>query len=227
MDALIPHYQVNRMSAESGPLSSWVEAMAFETRQFMALSAMNEALFIARCFTMDYFICQATGMEKNGEQARAAALSVFAPLFDEVDNQMNRRKVHQKMIGNVIIPDVPSFGTENQTPEEGLVGWLRTIRVRKEVLWNDIFKSRREHAEATWTSAMRFMSARIDKVVRLVIVMLHKNIRGFPETEWMRRYAAFGGGTRSSGISRAGISWLKTWKTGIRLWEARGPTWRT
>ena len=34
---------------------------------------------------------------------------------------------------------------------------------------------------------MRFMSARIDKIVRLVIVMLHKNIRGFPETDWMRR----------------------------------------
>ena len=45
---------------------------------------------------------------------------------------------------------------------------------------------------------MRFMTARIDKIVRLVIVVLHKNIRGFPETEWMRRYAAFGGGTLSS-----------------------------
>ena len=162
----------------------------------MALNAMNEALYIARTLTMDYFFCPAVGMEVNSEQARTAALSVFAPLLDQVDTQMERRNVNLKYIGEVYIPDVPLF-RENITHEDGLVGWLRTTRVRKEALWNEIYQKRREHAQDTWRSAMRFMAARIDKIVRLVIVMLHKNIRGFPETEWMRRYAAFGGGTLS------------------------------
>ena len=71
--------------------------------------------------------------EVNGEQARTAALSVFAPLFDEVDTQMERIKVHKKNIGKVDIPDVPLF-RENTDQEDGLVGWLRTIRVNKEAL---------------------------------------------------------------------------------------------
>ena len=97
------HYEVKRMTAESGPLSSWVDSMALETRQFMALNAMNEALFIARNLTMDFFFCPAIKMEVNGEQARTAALSVFAPLFDEVDTQMDRNQVHKKNIGKVVL----------------------------------------------------------------------------------------------------------------------------
>ena len=119
------HYEVKRMSSESGPLSSWVDSMALETRQFMALNAMNEALFIARNLTMDFFFCPAIKMDVNGEQARTAALSVFAPLFDEVDTQMERTQVHKKNIGKVDIPDVPLF-RENTDQEDGLVGWLRT-----------------------------------------------------------------------------------------------------
>ena len=85
-----PAFEVDKMTAESGPLGMWVESMALETRQFMALNAMNEALLIARQFAMDYFICPAMGLEPKSKMAKFAAISIFIPLFKLVDIQMER-----------------------------------------------------------------------------------------------------------------------------------------
>ena len=199
---------VGMMTAESGPLGTWKESMALETRQFMALNAMNEALYIARQFAMDYFICPAMGYEPMSKIAKTAAISIFIPLFKLVDIQMERKenKMPAHIIGEVDIPDVPLFRENTQLAglQETITGWLKTIYERKQILWTEIYTKRRDNAQDTWRSAMRVMAGRIDTVVTMVIVMLHKNIRGFPETEWMRRYAAFGGGTRTGDIEITG-----------------------
>ena len=66
----------------------------------MALNAMNEALLIARQFAMDYFICPAMDYDPankarspyapTSKEAKFAAISIFLPLFNLVDIQMER-----------------------------------------------------------------------------------------------------------------------------------------
>ena len=201
---------VTRLTAESGPLTAWSESMLMETRQFMALQAQAEAFYLLRELTIKWMFQnlgradRSTPFLKQPNQAGGVTqvASIFAPLLEQIDLQMLRR---DSRAGEKII-DVPLFRegvklTTFPSPSKlpGFRRWYVAIRARKMELWQRLFEKFPRTIEQDWRAAMHYLTKRIELLTTLTLVCIHKNVRGFPETQWMRRYAHFGGGTYDGG----------------------------
>ena len=76
--------------------------------------------------------------------------------------------------------------------KRGFRRWWYTIRLRKMELWGRLhgINNGAGNLRTDWLAAMTYMSKRIELMTTLTLVCIHKNIRGFPETQ-----CHFGGGT--------------------------------
>ena len=201
---------VTKLTAESGPLTAWGESMIMETRQFMALQAQAEAFFILKELTIKWMFMNMGRPErkspllKQPHQAGGVVHveSIFAPLLAQIDRQMLRRPANK----SEKIIDVPLFSEQvalttfpGPSKLPGFRRWYVAIRVRKMELWQRLFEKYPRTLEQDWRAAMHYLTRRIELLTTLTLVCIHKNVRGFPETSWMRRYAHFGGGTYDGG----------------------------
>jgi len=186
---------VTKATAESGPLTLWDEEMQLETRQFMAMQAMSEAFYILRQLTVKWMF---TNLGTNYIIGTRQMQSLFSPLLDQIDKQLQRDRYPRR--GGEKVCEVPLFAEMEKCPNDqhghrGFRAWWYTIRERKMRFWRTLVEKYPNNLQEDWKAGMYYLTRRIELMTTLTLVCIHKNVRGFPETQWMRRYAAFGGGT--------------------------------
>ena len=188
------------LSAESGPCSSWHTEMNHETRQFMAFQAIEEAFYILKQLTIRDMMGVSQTIRLSSKGGQDKVKSVFLPLLLQIDRMYASYNESAKTGPKVCAMGPMSAKSDvckyDSTGYRGFRGWYFALRLEKQRLWTELSSSGNiASRRSSWDAAMFHLAQRCELLATCVMVCIHKNVRGFPETGLMRRYAQYAGGT--------------------------------